>query len=901
MPLSVHQSDAWLRGVDLDDPGTLLTLADQARDLATSDPRRALSLTDVLLERAEPGSAVMSRVLAVRAHALCYANDFAGAVEHLDRACLSAVGRGQDGEFGTLRLAQVQPLARLGRLVDAERAAREARERFERAGDGRMAAKSDINLGIVLRMQGRIAQSLECFDRARAGVSDDALPAAALESNRGEALRDLDRLDDAARAFERALELFQACGQAHAAAIVEGNLAEVCMRLGRVDEAVTRYEGAIARYRQAGADADAARLLGEEGEALLSVGARRKSARLLGEALPILERHGLTLETARASLALGVSLLRLGRARDARAHLERGAELAERAGAGLIAADARLALGESVLDAGDAGSARALAARACAALGDQPLRRAVALATGARIELADRAPGAALDLIDRADALLDGLEATPVRARLAHLRSRALAQGGDPAGGLAAARSAMELAERVRGSIRAEQVRTAYLESSHELYDDACAWALDLGGSAGLACAFDASERLRARTLLETVPAGAGPDPDAQERARCVAELDALYLSLGPGASRAGAGERARAAELEARLERLHDRRQSSGPSSVLGAAPMGLEEALAALPPGVAALSYVRDAGWISALVLSGGSARVRRRLCTLAEAEALVRRVRLDADRSALEPRGAADGMLRRVFEVLVAPVLGDVGACELLAVSPCRPLHALPLGAAVSVLAGATGLLTPGVTAGLRLGSAGADAGEALVVGVADEIAPRMEEEARRVAQGLGPGVRLLLAGEAGSGAFLDALRGAGLVHVACHGVFDGEFPMSSRLRLADRWVTAREIVGRLRPGAVVVLAGCETGRSPDWTGEDRFGLVRAFLASGASAVAASLWPLHDQTACGLFERVHAGGDRRGRGLAHALARAQREAHARSVGWALWGGVYVKGGLS
>ncbi len=83
-------------------------------------------------------------------------------------------------------------------------------------------------------------------------------------------------------------------------------------------------------------------------------------------------------------------------------------------------------------------------------------------------------------------------------------------------------------------------------------------------------------------------------------------------------------------------------------------------------------------------------------------------------------------------------------------------------------------------------------------------------------------------------------------ANLLHFACHGTGVGTFAPFSHLRLADDLLLAHDIVYRcqpLRPGALVILNGCETA-IPDWRAIDEgLGLMNAFLLRGASAVLAT----------------------------------------------------------
>lgn len=85
---------------------------------------------------------------------------------------------------------------------------------------------------------------------------------------------------------------------------------------------------------------------------------------------------------------------------------------------------------------------------------------------------------------------------------------------------------------------------------------------------------------------------------------------------------------------------------------------------------------------------------------------------------------------------------------------------------------------------------------------------------------------------------------------LVHVATHASFHPESGMWSSLRFPDGEVFALEIARSGFRTQLAVLQACETGALDARISNEPQGLVRAFLACGARAVAASLWPLDDQ---------------------------------------------------
>ncbi len=118
----------------------------------------------------------------------------------------------------------------------------------------------------------------------------------------------------------------------------------------------------------------------------------------------------------------------------------------------------------------------------------------------------------------------------------------------------------------------------------------------------------------------------------------------------------------------------------------------------------------------------------------------------------------------------------------------------------------------------------------------------------------------------------------------LHLATH---TGLGPRGAWLQLADRRVTAGEIVaGRIGP-RLVVLASCASGVRP---GREMWGSLGAsFLAAGSRAVLASLWSIEDRPTRELVRRFYAeGGDA---DPCAALARTQRVAIRQGLSPHLW----------
>jgi CHAT domain-containing protein len=929
------------------DEAMLCQWADQLKGAVVKDAALVIDHASVLYQYESSTPRSMVRALTARAHARAYRNEFEGAKGDLDLATRIAEQGSLRDELAGVQLAMVQPLARQGLLQEARVAAERAVMLSREAGLGMIAAKAEVNLGVVLMMLGEPGAAIASYDRAIGAFDADPIARAMIGSNRAEALLELDRFDEASVAFAQATASFRAAGHLHGAAIAEGNQADLLSRMGRVDEAVAHFESARRELGRLKAAGDAARLLAEQAEALFTSGSARASLPLFEESVPKLLEAGLKRERTRALLGLGLAGLRLGHFERARSALAEAIVEAESVGASNVKAEAQLAMGELELGLGKAEESLGLLEAAAQGLGERPVRLATVRAVQAAAHLQMSDGRRAMQAVEAGLAGLSDVDAGVLRARLGLMRGLCLRAMGDVAGARDALLQAVEQAERFRGSIAAEQLRTSYLESATRLYIEATRGVLDAAEARDAlpeasAVVFEISERLRQRTLLDQMTAAGGGNMQGQagqterghragwldevsrEEAAYLQQLNAMYAQLGP------AGRGVLAAKNLQSVERLRKLEQAAAACRIAAEAsgsrrrpigePMGLEAFSQRLPERVAVVSYVLDGEDLSAQVIRREGCLLVRRVAPMQRVAGMVRRLEMALSRAMRlrDADGAARSIAQQLRQACLEPVEAELAGVEELVIVPAGPLHAAPLVAAGVFDAECRRIesMAPGCTlaAGApmcQMFAQGADEPSVLLAGMSDAVAPRMEEEVTAVMKWW-PKAVTLRGAEASGEAVLAKLPMADIVHLACHAVFDPEFPGSSRLLLADRWVTSRELVGRLKPGAVVILAGCNTGRSGETDGEDRSGFIRSLLAGGASAVLTALWPLHDESALKLFDSWHRmlseaqsdssciSGCTASLMLAKNLRRIQLEAMQRGEPFYQWGGLALTKGL-
>lgn len=134
----------------------------------------------------------------------------------------------------------------------------------------------------------------------------------------------------------------------------------------------------------------------------------------------------------------------------------------------------------------------------------------------------------------------------------------------------------------------------------------------------------------------------------------------------------------------------------------------------------------------------------------------------------------------------------------------------------------------------------------------------------EEANAISR-LFPDTRLLLRQEASETNLRKAGGAFRRLHIASHGSFSAESPLTSGLNLAkdaenDGVLTAGELYSMQINADLVTLSACETGLGKVVNGDDIVGLSRGFLYAGARSIVASLWSVDDRATGQLMQAFY-----------------------------------------
>ena len=919
----------------------LAELIEHADRLAQGGAADSDQTTDMLVNLADRIGSQLHRARArrVRARALAYAGRFREALSACEEGQRLAHEAGDSIEEGRARLASMHALAELGRLDDAIDAGEAARQAFLDAGEPDFAARADLNIGTAHQRRDDPTSALAYFDRARPLLARQPAMLGPLDNNRGEALLALNEFGEAERAFVSALENFTLSQSPVGAAIAESNLADLATRQGRLQKAMRHFELARRRLEGGGSPAHLARLLAEQAELMSMLGMTEEAIGEYERALTSLDQQGLALESARARAGLGAAMLRLGHRSAAETALAASARGFDELQHQTARARVDLRRAELAAANGRLADGRAIAMRSLASLHDRPADAAAARLTLARLASAAHRPKEALAELNHALTLAEQLQVAPLAAEILQERAAINGRAGFQDQAIDDLRSAADQIDRVRDALQAERFRTAFLGHRTSVYEDLVTALLDRNAASDVPQAFEMVERCKSRALVESMnrdlvdesaSLDLNKDDDQQGTAAILkrlhearTDLNALYSVLRDERTPVGRHDqswRDRAVrteqlvdELEARLATTADVHGSVAAS--VRCRPMTVEVAAATLTSDVTLIEYFVAGDEIIAFILKAGALQVVRHVGSIAKVLALMQSLQFQINR-ALRP-GAQDGgrgerlvndanhvLQELAVEVVrrVAPALA--GSSQILIVPHGAlhglPFHALPINGRPLMESHAISYV-PSLTMLAALADRPRQA-RPLIVGVADEFAPQMEDEARDVAGTFASSQPTLLLGTAAlAERVLSAAAEASLVHMACHGRYAPESPMSSGLRLADRWVTARDFSSTRLRAELVTLSGCETGLNLVKAGDELLGLQRGFFVSGASRVLASLWRVDDATTrefmvdfYGCVNTLESSSET----LAVALQRAQSRIRSSHPHPALWASFVLAG---
>jgi CHAT domain-containing protein/tetratricopeptide (TPR) repeat protein len=812
---------------------------------------------------------------------------------------------------------------------NVERARRRFLEAFgaaRRAGDRRLEARLEVALGNVAGMQGDTPLSLEHYTtglRLAAAVGDNQVLWIAAK-NLGDVYVDRGESAAALASYDRALATARQLGDQTATANALNAMGAVYLGQADYARAHRSFEQAL---RLNPDDRIVAYALNNLGIVLSLQGEDRLALDYYSRSLAVLTRHlGDRSEACRVLVNIGLTYQGRSDYKRASESFFRALALAEQAGSAPPIPALWRSIGALREAQGRPTAARVafLRSLAVAQQVDNKSDRAQALLGLARLDLASGRFAAATELADQAAVIAAECRERELFWQARTMTARALLRQGRQPAARAALDEAILTIEEVRiQAAGGELGRKSFLDSRLQPYRMMVELLARRGDAGG---ALDYAERAKARTLSDLVgsrAAGASAGEHTVQEDRLRERLAALNREAFIAGHTGGKPERL--PDLSRRLHRARldleaFRNESvSSPPRLPVLAPgstawTAVSAADLASSMRTAFLEYVvtdRRTYLLTLVPRSGDAAPAVPRVYGIAisrqdlatSVDLLLRRL---AERD-LDAGSAA----RRLYELLLGPVRGELQSVTRLCIVPDGPLWNLPFQAlepapGKSLLDRVALSYSPSLSllAELRRRASGGpprrldrpDPGPLLAMGdpalrpsTADipESArglllaplPEAAQEVQEIARLYGPRSRVYTR-EAASEQLAKAQAGRfRVLHFATHSVLDDANPMYSYLVLSqahpdpqeDGLLEAWEIVSLHLDADLVVLSACQTARGGLSQGEGVVGLSWAFLAAGARAIVASQWPVDSAATRHLMIELH-------RGLISGLPRAE-----------------------
>jgi len=816
----------------------------------------------------------------------------------------------------------------LGLLAEAAGDLDEAGRQFEAAlalnrrdGNDEFAATNLVNLAGLASLDGDFARAEMLYREALATWRDQQMWAEAADALHGLGQLEVRRGDyPAARAaLGEALAIYRRTGSPADVLAVQGELAGVLGAQGDLQGALDALRGAerLADSATAGPGELAGMALAHA-DLAVQLNALAEAERWYARAEGLYREAGD--EEGQAEAQEGRGFLLLERENYGRAQPLLESALRTQAGSGdaRAAALTRLSLGRLAQARGDTAGARAHLLRASAELEEvgDPVAAAWALGKRAALEAEAGLYATAQSLYREALMRLGDRVAPDVAWQLRAGLGLSLRAQGSLDAAARELRAAIAEIERPSRSLALAERRSGFLADKWDVYAQ-LALVERARGRPG--AAFEASERLRAREMLELLGRGrvaAAPETPAdlvgreQDLRRRIAELTGEMEGAasgaegrrGPDVSFAGGATREallRAQEQYAELL-LEVRERAPRHSSLIASETRSWQDIARRLAPAEALVEYlVSDSGSLAFVVLPDTVAVVdlglgRRELARLVE----FARGTLDPER-----RSGTDslwrGPLRRLHAQLIAPIedAGLLAGTSRLVLVPHGELHYLPFAALLEdrgrdrfLIERYELLVAPSGSVWLAIRERPARRAAAGVIAFAPKTGtlPATRQEVAAIERLAHGGARVFTGLAATEEAFRRVAPSARVLHLATYGVLNKQNPLFSYVDLGpggthDGRLEVHEAFGLDLAADLVVLSACQTalgsGRLADVpAGDDWVGLTRAFLHAGAEHVVATLWPVEDQATAVLMERFYqefaAGAD-----PVRALAAAQR----------------------
>ena len=906
-------------------PAIVKQIADTVREDVRVDVTRAMALSEAAVAIAEElhDAESVARALRAKGNVLWVKGQYKRSVRLLERAVELFQKTGSLSEVGRTLSTSIQPLALLGEYERALSAADRAREIFKQTGEDLRLARLEINIANVLHRRGHPTDALTRYERAYKQLlpyKDTEGIGVALH-NMAVCLISLNDFHRALHTYETAQKFCQQHGMPLLVDQANYNIAHLHYLRGDYDRALEMLRRTRKTWRENSDTYHWALCNLDESEIYLELNLIKEGEELARQAARQFEQQSLSYESMKALTNVAIAISRNGDASGALkcfAQARRKA-IAEKNPVWPRLIDLYRAL--VLLDQGQLSKTQRLATTALNFFSSYPLPRKAAIChlLLARVGLQAGDLKDAHHNCSMALEQLRNLDA-PMMVYQARL---VMGQVQEAEGNLEAAHNSYQAArlalERLRSSLRGEEIKIAFMKDRQEVYERLIQLCLRrLPDPTAAEEAFLYMEEAKSRSLRELLfsrlhacsSSHSGSEEFGPRLRDLRQELNWYYgrIEAEQLSREAIRPEEIQRLQAEARIrenEFQHVLREHS--LNVVDrrleiSATLTIEKIRDALQEETTLVEYFRVRDRLVATAFTRGGlqifplgllSRVTHSLRSLRFQLSKVRlhlKTAVHFERSFLE---ATQAYLKDLYEEVVAPLRQSLQGCHLIFV-PHDILHGLPFHA----LYDGTHYLVDSFTISYAPSASiyalcharhANNSGPSLILGVPDARTPHILREVQSVAAAV-PWHELFV----GSEVSLDVLKKKGpesrVVHIATHGYFRQDNPLFSGIRLGDSYLNLYDLYQLHLPVQLVTLSGCSTGLNAVAAGDELLGLIRGLLYAGAQSVILTLWDVADSSTAKLMERFYRLMQQHGKARALQTAMLEiREEYPHPYYWA------------
>jgi len=883
-------------------------LKDICLDGWSSDPMRSLTASATLREIAHTSKNSEITALSHWTQGIeaLINGDMVGAIATLDRAREGFLALNKPHVAAATEVSKVIALAMLGLYDEAIACALRAREVFLQHDDLLAAGKIEHNIGNLYfrRDQYVEAEKFHTSARERFIALNHEKQLATINNCLANTHVVLHKFASASSLYEQAAQQAEHADAPVTQAEIEGNIGNFALLRGRYDQALDYLERSRRRYESLGMPHQSALAEREIADAYLELNLVPEAAEIYARVTSTFATLGLRADEARALASRGRAELLLGNDNEALSTLKRACELYQAEGNKV--GESLVALTQAQLHNahGNTEISYRLAVQAEADLTSFGGWHQILLARWLRADIART-----LEYTDEARRLFESAAQDSIVKGQPQITERchtglglvALAKG-ETAVAERHFRNAVAVTEELRAPLPSEEFRTAFFGNKLAPYNELVRICLAAGEERAVE-ALTIVESARSRTLVDSLGGSQENliEPQDAFEANLLTqigelreELNYLYKQINQPANVNGGR---RLPELQQELHerenkvlevtrQLHHRRESAASPSQT----FDVEQLQQQLSENDALIEYTALGDELLAFVVLRKRIHVVRNLASVEKLGERLAALRFQIDSLRFGARSVRRHLasltqkinihLQQLHAQLISP-LEQILEQRKLIIVPHGGLHYLPFHALhngdeylierceISVAPSAA-IFQQCLQRGEHM------LNRALLVGVADEQAPRIVDEIQTLKE-VFPAAITLIQDAATTAALRRNSAGVDVLHLACHGQFRSDNPLFSALRLADGWFTVRDAYGLKLDNALVTLSACETGANVVAPGDELIGLARGFFSAGARSVLLSLWMVDDETTDQMMVDFYEE-TMRGRSLSASLRAAQ-----------------------